>query len=101
MARYDVFAAPRAPDTPYLLDVQTDLLSGINTRVVVPLMRQGSFARTHNRLHPEFFVRDQRVVMATHLIVAVPATVLRKPIGTLEEAHFEIVTALDMLFQGV
>lgn len=80
--------------------MQTDLLSGINTRVVVPLIRQGAFARNHERLHPEFFARDQRVVMATHLMAAVPVSELRQPIGTLEDAQIEIVSALDMLFQG-
>ncbi len=39
MARFDVYAnpGPHAHTTPYLLDVQTDLLNGLDSRVVVPL----------------------------------------------------------------
>lgn len=38
MARYDLHANPDGPG--YLLDVQADLLAGLNTRIVVPLMPQ-------------------------------------------------------------
>lgn len=36
MARFDIY--PNPVGAGYLLDIQTDLLSGLNTRVVVPLM---------------------------------------------------------------
>jgi len=39
MARFDVYANPgsHATTTPYLLDVQSDLLDGLDSRMVVPL----------------------------------------------------------------
>jgi len=39
MARFDVYAntGAHAQTTPYLLDVQSPLLDGLGTRVVVPL----------------------------------------------------------------
>jgi toxin CcdB len=40
MAKYDVFPNPSGDG--YLLDVQTDLLSDLNTRVVVPLLQTSS-----------------------------------------------------------
>lgn len=38
VARFDVFAnsGPHAASTPYLLDVQTDLLDALDSRVVIP-----------------------------------------------------------------
>ena len=40
MARYDVYPNPgQNPQVPFLLDVQSDLLSVLDTRVVVPLRR--------------------------------------------------------------
>ena len=42
MARYDVFAG--AVEGSFLLDVQTDLLDHLNTRVVVPLLPLGGGA---------------------------------------------------------
>jgi toxin CcdB len=45
MARFDVYATPgrHADSTPYLLDVQSDLLDGLDSRVVIPLRRRERF----------------------------------------------------------
>ncbi len=40
MAQYDLFADPAGNG--YLLDVQNDLLEGLNVRAVVPLLPQGN-----------------------------------------------------------
>ena len=47
MARYEVFrnSGIHANDVPYLLDVQSDLLHGLDTRVVIPLRRCDRFTR--------------------------------------------------------
>ncbi|WP_396267386.1 CcdB family protein [Ideonella sp.] len=39
MARFDVYANPgsHAKTTPFLVDVQSDLLDGLDTRMVIPL----------------------------------------------------------------
>ena len=39
MARFDVYPNPgqQAKTTPYLLDVQSDLLDDLDTRVLIPL----------------------------------------------------------------
>ena len=41
VARFEVFRnrSPHADDVPYLLDVRSDLLQGLETRVVIPLRR--------------------------------------------------------------
>ena len=36
MARFDVYARPAGAG--YVLDVQADILNGLNTRIVVPLL---------------------------------------------------------------
>jgi toxin CcdB len=100
MARYDVYETGRDDDTPFLLDVQANVLRDFRSRVVVPLVRRAAFTPS-TRLHPVFTVRSAQVIMATHLIAAVPAFELKSPIASLESAHFQIVAALDMLFQGV
>lgn len=45
MARFDVYAnsAGKVDDVPYLLDVQSDVLSALDTRVVIPLRRRDRF----------------------------------------------------------
>jgi toxin CcdB len=45
MARFDVYANPgsHATTTPYLLDVQSDLLDGLDTRMVILVDNASSF----------------------------------------------------------
>lgn len=98
MARFDVFRNEGGAG--YLLDVQSNLLSGLNTRVVVPLLPRSSAPSPAHRLNPVFEVEGQGVLMATQFISAVPERELRVRAGSLDQKHDEISSALDMLFLG-
>lgn len=98
MARYDVFVG-RVPGS-LLLDVQTDLIEHLNTRVVVPLLPASTAPPPVRRLNPIFDINGRKMVMATHLIAAAPVKELGEPALNLMRHHDEIVAALDMLFQG-
>ncbi|WP_378947400.1 CcdB family protein [Mesorhizobium sp. ANAO-SY3R2] len=98
MARYDVFAGPY--EGSYLLDVQSDLLDHLKSRVVVPLLPAEDVPPAVRKLNPIFDVSGRRLVMATHLIGAVAVAELRKTHVNLAEHHDAVVAALDMLFQG-
>tara|TARA_Y100001001_G_scaffold162539_1_gene189339 strand:+ start:1457 stop:1615 length:159 start_codon:yes stop_codon:yes gene_type:complete len=52
MSRFDIFENEEGAG--YLLDVQSDLLSGLNTRVVVPLLPKSSAPFPAQRLNPVF-----------------------------------------------
>ena len=98
MAQYDVYANPAGQG--YLLDVQTDFLSGLNTRIVVPLLPEGSAPKPAKRLNPVFVVDGQPHVMVTQFLSAVPSSLLSgRPTSLLPEA-VTITTALDMLTHG-
>ena len=88
-------------EAPYLLDVQTNLLTELSTRVVVPLVRAGSFGRRAGRLHPVFLVGGQEVVMATHLIAAIRQNSLGVCVASLLDQRDTIVGAIDVLWSGV
>jgi toxin CcdB len=88
-------------EIPFLLDVQADLLSDLRTRVVVPLVRSGAFGRKATRLHPEFIVGGQDVVMATHMIAAVRRQTLANPVGSLRDQRDAVISAIDVLWSGV
>ena len=100
MARYDVYPNPNADVAGYLLDVQTDLLDGLNTRIVVPLFPLAAAPEPADRLNPIFAIGGEDVVMATQYLAAVPLSMLTAPIGNMSELSTEITTALDMVFQG-
>ncbi|WP_404419267.1 CcdB family protein [Marinospirillum sp.] len=98
MARFDFFENEGGAG--YLLDVQSDLLSGLNTRVVVPLLPKPSAPFPAQRLNPVFSIEGQELVMATQFMAAVPEGELRSGVGSLTEQQDEISAALDMLFLG-
>ncbi|MBM3223339.1 MAG: plasmid maintenance protein CcdB [Candidatus Tectomicrobia bacterium] len=104
MAQWDVYVNPH-PDTshavPYLLDVQSDLLAPLVTRVVVPLVRYGSMPSPARHLNPVFEVQGERVVMSTAELAGVPLQALGAQVTGLVEQRDVIMRALDFLFSGV
>lgn len=98
MARFDVYQ--NTSDSGYLLDVQSDLLGDLNTRVVVPLLPEAQAPKPAQRLNPEFKIERTRVVMATQYMAAIPKLELKTPICNLAGQQHDITAALDMLFLG-
>jgi toxin CcdB len=88
-------------EVPYLLDIQANLLADLQTRVVVPLIRANSFGRKATRLHPEFTIDGEVVVMATHLLAAVRKQSLGNTVGTLSGERATVISAIDVLCSGV
>ena len=99
MARFDVYASPDGRG--YLLDVQADLLDRLNTRVVVPLMPVGTAPSPAKRLNPVFDIQNERHVMVTQFLSAVPVFILKTPISNLALHDTEIMGALDILTTGI
>jgi len=99
MARFDIY--PNPDGAGYLLDVQADLLGGLNTRVVVPLMPGDAAPAPAKRLNPVFDIHSDRYVMVTQFLSAVPASILKASAASLAQHDTEITGALDMLMTGV
>lgn len=104
MARYDVFrnSGQHAETVPYLLDVQSDLLQGLDTRVVAPLRRRDHFPSSQipDRLMPAFEIEGIACLMETPKLAAVPTRLLKTPVASLADHQNTITNALDFLFQG-
>ncbi|MBN8443605.1 MAG: CcdB family protein [Thauera sp.] len=104
MARFDVYrhAGPGSADTPYLMDVQADLLDGLDTRVVVPLRRRDRLAAASvpPDLMPTFDIEGVACVLETPKLAAVPLRLLKTRVCSLVEHRAQVTGALDFLFQG-
>ncbi|MEX0281938.1 MAG: CcdB family protein [Arenibacterium sp.] len=98
MPKYDVFSNPSGDG--FLLDVQSDLLSDLNTRVVVPLLPIANAPKPATRLNPTFDIGGEAFVMVTQFMAAVPVGVLESPIMNIEAECDKITAAVDMLMQG-
>ena len=98
MQKYDVFPNPSGDG--YLLNVQSDLLSDLNTRVVVPLLPVSSAPTPAAGLNPTFDINGERFVMVTQFMAAVPSGVLTSSVMNIEAEFDKITAAVDMLMQG-
>jgi toxin CcdB len=86
-------------EVPYLVDVQSDLLEGLATRVVIPLMIRAA-ARPMNRLAPAVFFEGRELVLMTPQLAGVNASDLGAPVGSLADQRDAVIAALDFLFTG-
>jgi len=96
MARFDYHRGqPR-----YLLDCQADLLSYLNTRLVVPLLPIEAAPPPAARLNPRFKIDGQDHVMVTQFAAAIRLRDLGPRGGSLAAHDRAIMDAIDMLLTG-
>ena len=87
---------------PLLLDVQSDLLEPLNTRVVVPLSPAASAkSRTMVKLTPKLPVAGKDYVMVTPQLASISMRELGAVVDTLTRERATIVSALDLLISGI
>jgi toxin CcdB len=103
MPQYDVYEnvnEETSPTIPYVLDVQSDLLEKLATRVVVPLVAVSAIGKMIQNLNPTFRIKNVPVVMSTAELAGVSVRFLGKKVATLKDRRDEIIAALDFLFTG-
>lgn len=97
MATFDIYRRDRG----YLLDVQSDLLDGLNTALIVPLVPLDIAPIPIARLNPIIEVAGERYSMVTQYMAATPIRALGRPVGNLKFSSYDqIKAALDMIFLG-
>lgn len=105
MAQYDVYANPnpRSRETvPYVVDVQSDLLDALPTRLVMPLWRKGVVATgAPPRLVPEFSVEGEALALHPHQCAGIDARLLKRRVASLRHHSAEIRDALDCVVSGI
>lgn len=87
---------------PFFIDVQSDLVQGLNSRIVMPfsLSKETKNLNVKN-LCPVFEVEDKKYILLTHQITTVPVSVLKKEVGDFSKFRNEILGAIDILLTGI
>lgn len=99
MARFDVYRIDRAGLL--VVDMQADILSDLDTRVVAPLVLANESAReAMPRLKPLVSVAGVNYRLITTDMAAVQARELVERVTNLEDHRHEIIDAIDFLLQG-
>jgi toxin CcdB len=100
--QFDVFANPDSEEAthwPYLVVLQSDLVSGLRSTVVAPLVARSDFEGA-SRLNPVMVIEGREFWLAAHELFAVEQRILRRKVTTLSDQHDTIIAALDFLLTG-
>jgi toxin CcdB len=81
---------------PFLLDVQHDLLSDLETRVVIPLRPVSAVkGKALKQLMPILEIEGERFVLLTPQMAGISRTELGAPVIWVEYYRSEIIAAID------
>ena len=86
---------------PCFLDVQSDLIETVGSRVVVPLVAVERVGGVIERLMPRLQVDDGHLVMDTAQVMGVPLRMIGKQVADLSHERHVILAAIDMLTHGI
>jgi len=105
MTQFTVYAN-RNPQTrstvPFLLDIQNDLLSDLETRVVVPLHLISALkGKALKTLTPILKIEGDSFVMLTPQLAGIPKGELGAPVAQVQQYRSEIIAAIDLLVTGI
>ena len=101
--QFDVFANPDSETAalcPYVVILQHGAMNAFNTRLVAPLI-SSSRSPTLGRLMPEVSIRGSRYVVDVTNIGVIPVPMLEERVANLEDRRYDIVRAIDLVFNGV
>ena len=93
---------PRTKSTfPFVVDVQSDLLEQLQTRVVIPLTRTAGLAKKPlGHLTPALTFDGETYVLMTPQLAGVARSDLGAPAGSLAAERAAILAAMDFLLTG-
>ena len=87
---------------PYFVDVQSDLLRDLQTRVVIPVTKLAAHDKKPlKHLTPIVDIGSQRFLLLTPQLAGVASKDLGSPIASVAQFRTEIVAALNFLIAGI
>jgi toxin CcdB len=105
VAQFDVYPNPsklQRPDIPWMVDIQSDLLSALPTRLVVPLaLRKHMPAALPRALCPQVQWEGDALIALPHLAAPFRVKDLGTSQGSLRSQASELVGALDAVISGI
>jgi len=87
---------------PYFVDVQSELLDSLNSRMVIPLSAsKETNHKTAKGLCPVFQIDSKDYVLLTHQMTSVPISLLKNEVQNFNNYRYEILGAIDLLLTGI
>lgn len=105
MRQFDVYANPSKATRkayPFIVDIQSDIISDIATRIVAPLGRKADFKNEEMKgLTPTVTYEGEELLLLIPQVASLPTKVLKDPVGSLSHLRDEIIAALDFAITGI
>lgn len=105
MPQFDVYPNPSAKTKeayPFLVDVQNPVIDQLSSRLVVPLTNINAKPdMLMKKLTPEIQFGDHSYLFMTQQLTSIPADILKKPVGSLENARTLLIEAIDFAITGI
>ncbi len=87
---------------PFLLDIQSNLLSELRTTVVIPLMSYRlAGSHTISRLNPVIQFKNEKFIVMTQALAGIERSVLGESAGDLSQHRSEVIAAIDFVLLGI
>lgn len=103
--QFDVYEnpSPRMRDVyPYVLDLQSDLLSSLATRMVAPLALTTLSAKDlPQRLCPTITVQGRSLMLVPFEAAPLDKRLLKTQIASVRERSHDIIAAMDSVLSGI
>ena len=103
--QFDVFPnpSPRMRDVyPLVLDIQSNLLSVLATRMVIPLaITKLSAEKIPRRLCPLIHIDGQKLMLMPHQAAPLDKKSLKRKVGSAKSQSSEILAAMDVVTSGI
>jgi toxin CcdB len=104
MAQFDIFINENKrshASVPYLLDIQSDVLADLGTRLVVPLRLEEKFHEIMiKKLHVPIIIGDISYLAFVSEMAAIPLDKLGPHSGSASSERTELIGAIDFLVTG-
>ena len=105
MSQFTLYRNPdkaTANTYPFFVDVQSDLLENLNTRLVIPLTPVGLIEmKAPSHLCPIIHLDEGDFVILTQQTTSVPTKILIEPTHDLSTFRDEIIAAINFLITGI
>ena len=87
---------------PYVVDVQSDLLSSLATRMVVPLaVTSLTAADLPRRLCPVMTVKGQSLMLVPFEAAPLDKRLLKKKLASMHDRSHDVIAAMDAVLSGI
>jgi len=88
-------------DVPFIMEIQSNSVSILGTRIVVPLRRtENNLDKMISKIHVSIEVENNEYIAFISEMAAIPSGMLGPTITNGASRRTEIISAIDLLFTG-